>query len=182
MLGSAIVYSFVMLGPWGMVKEAANAIGSLDWVVFSLILLVLVLVILPGILYLGLKIFHSKITNAELKREFIHQSYGLIPLGLAAWIAFSFSFIFTNFSYVTATISDPFGWGWNLFGTAEMGWTPYLSAGISTYQVIALLAGLLFTILSSQKIAGESKRFNSSLPTIGMSTILTIGQLWILVR
>lgn len=181
MLGSAIVYSFVMLGPWGSVKEAAYAIGKPEWVLFAIILLSLVLVIMPGIIYLGLKLLNHTDSKKDLKREFVNQSYSLIPLGLASWIAFSLSFIFTNFSYVITTISDPFGWGWDLFATATIGWTPYLSAVIPILQVIALMAGLLFTILAAQKITKETQNNLSSLPIVGLSTALTIGQLWILI-
>ena len=34
----------------------------------------------------------------------------MIPLGLAAWIAFSFGFVLVNGSYALAVLSDPFGW------------------------------------------------------------------------
>ena len=55
---------------------------------------------------------------------FRRHSYILVPLGLLAWIAFSFPLIMVNASYIVATISDPLGWGWNLLGTAEIPWTP----------------------------------------------------------
>jgi ferredoxin len=181
MLGSAIVYSFVMLGPWGSVKEAAYAIGKPEWILFALILLTLVLVIMPGILFLGLKLLHQNYTKTELKREFVNQSYSLVPLGLASWIAFSLSFIFTNFTYVITTISDPFGWGWDLFSTASKEWTPFLSTSIPLMQVVALTVGLLFTILSAKKISEETQQKKSSLPIIVLSTVLTISQLWILI-
>ncbi len=47
-----------------------------------------------------------------------------MPLGLRAWIAFSFPLIMVNGAYVVQVISDPFGWGWDLFGTATLPWTP----------------------------------------------------------
>lgn len=181
MLGSAIVYSLVMLGPWGDPKMAAYSIGSIGWLGYTIALLALVLVLLPGLVYLGIRVANPTLTKSKLKREFINQSYALVPIGLFAWIAFSLSFVFANFSYVIAVISDPFGWGWNLFGTAGMIWAPYLSAPTPLLQILALLAGLVFTILSSQKIAKETNHPKSSLPLIGMSTILVVGQLWILV-
>lgn len=180
MLGSAVVYSFVMLGPWGDIKMAAYSIGSLEWFGYAGALLMLVMVLLPGLVYLGIKFTIPTLTKPKLKREFINQSYALIPIGLSAWVAFSLSFIFTNFSYVFAVISDPFGWGWNLFGTADIPWAPYLSTPMPLLQVLVLAAGLAFTILSSKKIAKETNNPKSSLPLIGLSTILMVGQLWIL--
>ncbi|NIW44990.1 MAG: 4Fe-4S binding protein [candidate division Zixibacteria bacterium] len=181
MLGSAVVYSFVMLGPWGEVKMAAYSIGTPGWFAYTLTLLALVLVLLPGMLFLGIKFADAGISKSRLKREFVKQSYALVPLGLSAWIAFSLSFVFANFSYVLAVISDPFGWGWNLLGTASMPWTPYLSAVTPPLQSFSLLVGLSLTILASQKIARESDTSRSSWPLIGIATFLTVGQLWILI-
>ncbi len=176
-----MIYSFVMLGPWGGIKMAAYSIGSPAWLLYALALVAVVLIVLPGLLYLGLGLANPGMKASQLKREFIHQSYALVPAGLAAWIAFSLSFIFTNFSYVFSGLSDPFGWGWNLLGTAGMAWTPYFSNAIPFLQVLVLLAGLGATVYSSNKIAQEGLQSRSSLPLIGLSTALTVGQLWILI-
>jgi len=181
MLGGAMVYSFVMLGPWGGIKMAAYSIGSSAWLLYALVLVALVLVVLPGLLYQGLRLANPWMAASQLKREFVHQSYALVPAGLAAWIAFSLSFVFTNFSYVFSGLSDPFGWGWNLLGAAGMAWTPYFSDAIPVLQVLVLLAGLGTTILSSNKIVQEGGQSRSSLPLISLSTALTVGQLWILI-
>jgi hypothetical protein len=74
---------------------------------------------------------------------------------LCAWIAFSLSFVLTNLSYLLPVISDPFGWGWNLFGTAGIPWTPYLTGAIPILQVLALLAGLIGSVIIARRIAGE---------------------------
>lgn len=170
-----------MKSTWQMTIRDNAQFGSIGWLGYTIALLALVLVLLPGLVYLGIRVANPTLTKSKLKREFINQSYALVPIGLFAWIAFSLSFVFANFSYVIAVISDPFGWGWNLFGTAGMIWAPYLSAPTPLLQILALLAGLVFTILSSQKIAKETNHPKSSLPLIGMSTILVVGQLWILV-
>ncbi|HTP11550.1 MAG TPA: 4Fe-4S binding protein [Anaerolineae bacterium] len=48
MLGAALTYSAVMLGPWGALKTAAYSIGTAQWFVSALTLLGLIYVILPG--------------------------------------------------------------------------------------------------------------------------------------
>ena len=48
MLGSALVYSAVMLGQWGALKSAAYAVGSLLWLEYALTFLVF-LAMLPGL-------------------------------------------------------------------------------------------------------------------------------------
>ncbi len=181
MLGGALVYSVVMLGPWGELKLAAYLIGSPAWLVFAAALIFSVVVLLPGSLYLGIRFSGQRLTAFQLRREFINQSYALVPLGLAAWIAFSLSFIFTNISYVVSGIGDPFGWGWNLFGIADHAWRPYLSTVTPYLQTVVLLAGLGYTIYTSVKIARETSHDQSSLPLIGLSTALAMGHLWVLI-
>ena len=51
MLGSAIVYSAVMLGPWSGLKEAAYQIGSMPWWGYAFGLLALIWAALPGLWY-----------------------------------------------------------------------------------------------------------------------------------
>lgn len=181
MLGSAMVYSLVMLGSWSGVKMAAYSIGSLAWLGFAFSLLVFVLVLLPGILFLGIKLVNPGFSQSQLKRQFISQSYALIPLGMSAWIAFSLSFVFTNISFVLAVVSDPFGWGWNLFGTLNTAWAPVLGGLTPLMQIVVMLAGLALTILTSRKIGREKASQQSSTPLIGLSTVFVIGQLWLLV-
>jgi hypothetical protein len=87
-----------------------------------------------------------------VRRAFNEYSHALIPLVLAAWIAFSVGFALTNGSYALAAISDPFGWGWDLFGTRDVGWTPYLSGGAPAIQAAILIAGLMFGIRTSLRV------------------------------
>ena len=90
-----------------------------------------------------------------MKKLFVVQAYALVPLGLAAWVAFSLSFVFANFSYVLAALSDPFGWGWDLIGTAGIGWTPWLTGLTPFLQVGVLLTGFVWAATTSRKIATE---------------------------
>lgn len=156
MLGSALVYMMVLLGPWGALKHAASSVGSLAWLGYALAFLVFVLVVLPGcFLFAVLTGRRLAGLRTPLRRLFTSLAYALVPLGLCAWIAFSLSFVLTNLSYLLAAGSDPFGWGWNLFGTAGVAWTPYLSSAIPGLQVLVLLLGLAGSVSVTRRIAGE---------------------------
>ena len=156
MLGAALVYMAVLLGPWGFLKNAAYSVGSLAWAAYAVAFLAFVLVGLPGLFLLAVLVGRRLAgLRTPLKRLFIAFAYALVPLGLAAWIAFSLSFVLTNLSYLLPALSDPFGWGWDLFGTAGAAWTPYLSGAIPALQVLALLAGLGGSALVVRRIAGE---------------------------
>jgi hypothetical protein len=56
------------------------------------------------------------------------------------------STIMTNFSFVLLTFSDPFGWGWDIFGTAGMPWVQVWPSGIPWIQVGLTLIGLTFSL------------------------------------
>jgi len=156
MLGAAAVYSAVLLGPWGALKLAAYSIGTLPWLAYTASFLTLILLALPGLFWLtvwaGKKLSGS---IQPIKKLFIAQTYSLVPLGLSAWIAFSLSFVFANFSYVLTALSDPFGWGWNLLGTASVGWTPWLTELTPFLQVGVLIGGFIWAATTSHKIAAE---------------------------
>jgi hypothetical protein len=87
-----------------------------------------------------------------LKTMFIDLAYALVPMGLAAWIAFSISFVMVNISYAIPLLSDPFGWGWNLFGTAKYDWRPYFPELLPYIQIPILLIGLALSIITAYQI------------------------------
>ncbi len=175
MLGSAMIYAGVLLGPWGMFKDAAYNVGSNAWFVYAVIFLAIIFVILPGLFTLG--ILNTK-NVLPLKQRFASLSTALIPLGLMFWVAFSLSFVLTNASYIIAALSDPLGLGWNLFGTANTAWQPMLTTILAPAQTLALVGGLIWSARTAQKAANEVKV--SSIPVIVYSLIVTSIMLWLL--
>jgi hypothetical protein len=115
-----------------------------------------------------------------LRQRFVAHAYALIPLGLAAWIAFSISFVFANASYISQAASDPFGWGWDLIGAAGAAWTPFLSRTVPALQTAVLIVGLAWAIRTSRRIAGE-RRGEQTAPVVLSHLTITIGLLWLLV-
>jgi ferredoxin len=168
MLGAAAVYSTVLLGPWGVLKLAAYSVGTLPWLAYAASFLTLILLALPGIFWLTVWL-GKRLSGVvqPIKKLFIAQSYSLVPLGLSAWVAFSLSFVFANFSYVLTALSDPFGWGWNLLGTASIGWAPWLTGLTPFLQVGVLVGGFIWSATTSRKIAAEKA---DSLQAVKLST------------
>jgi ferredoxin len=154
MLGSAIVYVAVMLGPWGELKTAAYAVGTVPWLAYSAGFLLFVLGVVPGSFYLAV-LLGRRLARAQVapKRAYAHLAYALVPLGLAAWIAFSLSFVFANISYLWPVLSDPLGRGWDLFGTAGFTWKPYLTQAVPLLQIGVLLLGLIASVSVAGRIA-----------------------------
>ncbi len=175
MLGAAMVYAGVLLGPWGALKNAAYQVGTGAWFVFAIAFLGIILVVLPGLLALGLLPAPSW---RVLKQRFATLSIALIPLGLMFWIAFSISFVLTNGTYIFAALSDPLGLGWNLLGTAGIAWQPLLTSLVAPLQTLALVGGLIWAVYTARKVAARARL--SPLPVVAFSfaaTLLMMGLL-----
>jgi hypothetical protein len=150
------------------------------------VFLVFVLALLPGLFYLSVWVGNKLAHTAEqTKKTFISMTYALVPLGMCAWIAFSLSFVFANFSYVWMVISDPFGWGWNLFGSANRTWSPYLSSLVPVLQVFVLAFGAAWASRTARTIAGEKLASRPALlqsaPVAGFSLAVSLVLMGLLV-
>lgn len=175
MLGSAMIYAGVLLGPWGVLKDAAYHVGSSSWFMYAVVFLVIIFGVLPGFFTLG--IVQTK-SQTSLKHRFASLSTALIPLGLMFWVAFSLSFVLTNASYIFAAISDPLGLGWNVFGTTNVAWQPMLTSILAPAQTLALVGGLIWSARTAQKAAHEIKV--SAISVIIFCLMVTSIMLWLL--
>jgi len=157
MLTCALLYSAVFLGPWGWLKDWAGVATVSGRALYAGAFLAINLVAVPGLFLLAAALSRglSSMQGVSLKQVFIDYSYALVPMGLSMWIAFSFAFLFVNGSYALSVISDPFGWGWDLFGTRAYPWTPYLPQVVPYLQVVTLIAGLVFSIYVAYRIGRQ---------------------------
>ena len=182
LIGSAAVYAAVMLGPWSGLKAAAASIGSPAWWGFALLFLFLVLGALPGAFYLVVRLGGMSTRQTGGGRQaFVRFAYSLIPLGMAAWIAFTLSFVFTNGSYLWPVLSDPMGWGWDLLGTAGASWTPYLGGLVPPLQALVLLGGLAWSGVLALRAAGPPNWTRQAVPVVIFHLLVTLLLLWLLI-
>jgi hypothetical protein len=181
----AIVYSVTLLGPWGTIKEWANVAETGNWKGFSTyagIIWFTALIGIPVVWWLAswLGKLLSGTVAVSTRDIFMRYSYMLVPLGLLAWVAFSFPLIMINGSYVVSIISDPLGWGWDLVGTANVPWRPILSQYTAHVQIPLLLVGLYFALRRGYDIAltlhQDGKKAALSVIPVGMvcATIVVV--------
>ncbi|MBI4612333.1 MAG: 4Fe-4S binding protein, partial [Planctomycetes bacterium] len=151
MIALALAYSTTLLGPWGWVKDRANPSETGDWkgfAAYAASLWALALVLFPALFYAAVRLGRrlSLAREVSVKELFLGFSYVFVPLGLLAWIAFSVPLIFVNGSYIVSVVSDPMGRGWDLLGTADFAWTPFLPEWVPYIQVPLLLVGLFYAL------------------------------------
>lgn len=185
MLGIALFFFLIMQGPFGTLKDWANAKTMEGYLTYIALHSTFNLLVLPGIFFVFAYASRA-LGNKEipLKKVFINFSYTLVPLGLMAWISFSFGILFPNSSYVLHVASDPFAWGWNLFGTANFPWTPFLTGLMPYLQVGSLLFGLAFALdigfkISKQTFQNRADAITGFYPIAAFLTMATMFLIWL---
>jgi len=185
MLTSAVIYPVVFLGPWGRLKAWANLEEFVGFGIYALAFLGLSLVVVPTLQFgvAALTRWAAGFDEVPLRRLFVPLAYPLVPLGLAAWVAFTLSFVFANVSYAFPVLSDPFGWGWNLLGTRDVAWRPWLMEWVPTVQAALLIVGLVASIWTAdavlRRLAEGRQRIGGLTVQAAALTALTVVFLWL---
>ena len=77
------------------------------------------------------------------------------------------------------------GWGWDLWGTAALGWTPYFTGVVPALQGLILAGGLAWASATARQVAGERlappQAARQALPIIGFCLGLTLVAQWLLI-
>ena len=111
----------------------------------------------------------------------------LVPIALAYVVAHYFSLLVLQGQFAVPLLSDPFGWGWNLFGTAEF--RPnlrVLTPSLVWYvQVGALVVGhVLGLVLAHDRavslFASPARAVRTQYALLGLMVLYTVGGLWLL--
>ena len=174
MLAGAVIYPVVFLGPWGWLKAWANLDTLSGFAIYALGFLVLNLVAVPA-LHLGMAAltrWASGLQDIPLRRLFVALAYALVPLGLGAWMAFTISLVFANLSSALPVLSDPFGWGWNLLGTREVAWHPWLTGWVQPIQAALLIGGLIASIVAADAILRKIHHGGAGILGLAIQTVL----------
>ncbi len=151
----SMIYSVLYEGQWPVVRDFVNILDKQNWDLFgiyTIIVWTLSLVIVPGIVYLlswsGAKF--SKIQRS-IKAVFLASSGALLPLGFTLWIAFVIPMLFVNVTFILQSASDPFGWGWDFFGTANIPWHQFVPRLVPWLQSALVLTGFWFSLRNLKK-------------------------------
>ncbi len=129
-------------------------------------------------------IVRSQLSFKELSLKF---TLTLVPIALVYNFAHYYTLLVTQGQEIIKLISDPFGFGWNLFGTsgyiANIG---ILNAGFVWHsQVAGILLGhiaavYLAHLVSLQIFKNHKKALISQIPMLLLMVIYTMAGLWIL--
>ncbi len=102
----------------------------------------------------GLASSFTRDTSVPSKRIFKAFAYSLIPVALFYHLAHNCMHFFHEGQNILPLLSDPFGWGWNLIGTAGKTYGPLLSMRAIWYmQIICIVVGHVYGVLVADRIA-----------------------------
>jgi ferredoxin len=181
MITLAMVYSVTLLGPNAEIKDWANATFTGEWrgfLTYALVVLSSALAGFPAVyaVFAWLAKVFSGNKEVSFENVFIRYSFVLVPMGLLAWIAFSVPLVMINGAYIVSVISDPMGWGWDLFGTKEIHWHPVLPGWVPYIQAVLLMVGLWFSIKKGHDVGRQLfKTKGEVIRSLIPITVLLIG-------
>lgn len=114
-------------------------------------------------------------------------AFSLVPIAFVYHITHYYTLLVSQGVNIVRLISDPFGFGWNLFGTADSIATPIVldASGVWHTQVSLILAGhivgvYLAHIEALRNFPNPRRAIVSQLPMLLLMVLLTTAGLWIL--
>ena len=124
-------------------------------------------------------------TDRPLAPEFLQS---LVPIALVYAVAHYFTLLVIQGQYALPLASDPFGFGWDLFGTVDYApnIAPFTPNTVWYVQVGSLVAGHVagLTVAHDRAVTilPERDALRSQYAMLGLMVVYTVGGLWLLSR
>lgn len=113
--------------------------------------------------------------------------FALVPIAIAYQLAHYYSLLLVQGQGIFALVSDPFGWGWDLFGTADYRVRAgVVDAAFVWYSQVALIiAGHVLAVYLAHVVAlrlyrDPMRAARSQYPVAVLMVLYTVFSLWIL--
>jgi len=176
LLGLTIYHGFTMLPFWfSWALETMQS--NYYWYITVFTLLLIAFVVVPiGLHYLMSYITRALSGNKEisLSKIFVQYSYAFIPVAFFYHLSHNISHFNMEGLKIIPVLSDPFGWGWNIFGTSAMKVSMVMSmVTIKDVQFFIILIGLIVGIFISYRVslqlfADRKKSIKIILPVVAV--------------
>jgi ferredoxin len=177
---------------WSRINDLLRA--ELGWgpkPVFTLLMIAMMLI--PAALFWFASGLSSRMAGAkdiDTVKVFKAFALSLIPIALFYHVAHNGMHFFMEAQYIIPLLSDPFGWGWDLFGTAGKTYPPLLSLrSIWWLQIIMIFIGHLYGVVVADRLAHRlfqtrDRRmiFWGLLPLIVMMVLYSAFSVWLVAQ
>ena len=171
---------YAVLAPLG--EARLTVIGTLGLLAFPLLF---------GLVYLGFARWmawmgEDQLTTGTVARLFV---LSLVPIAIAYHLAHYFTYLLIQGQFLIRLASDPFGWGWDLFGTAR--YRPDIgivgARAVWYTAVVAIVIGHVIAVYVAHVVALREFRdrraaLRSQLPMLVLMVGYTVVSLWIIAQ
>ena len=175
-LGQSPIYAFVQLRPWYVAYETT-------WLLLSPFIYLAVYLLFVWMAKLLTRSEHS------LRELALAFAFSLLPIALVYHITHYYTLILTQGVKITSLLSDPFGWGWNLFGTSGLFRAPILPEMGTVWhtQVALIVFGHIVSVYLAHVEAlrlfpSRGRAVLSQMPMLVLMMLFTVAGLLILVQ
>lgn len=174
--GSQPVYAYAMLRPWYVAWETLCLLAA-PFLYFACYV---------AFVALARACARSERPLRELLLDF---GYTLLPIALVYHVTHYATLILTQGLKIVSLLSDPFGWGWNLLGTArllrapilpDMGWVWHAQVGLILLGHIASV--YVAHLVALRVFPTRGRAVLSQLPMLALMVAFTVAGLWILAQ
>lgn len=141
---------------------------------------------LPVLLYAALAWLSAAWARCDYKDVALRFAYALLPIALFYHLAHNAEHFLIEGPKVLALASDPFGAGWNIFGTARWSIPPLISLeGLWRIQVLFVLVGHVYGLWLTARTArlltaGRGELFKLQAPMLTAMVAFSWVSLWLL--
>jgi hypothetical protein len=176
---ASVTYDGLMATPLWAGLQSVPAAGTVGLIVVPLLLLAL---------YVGF-VWVSRLLGGGpgLERLAAAYAYSLVPIAFAYQVAHYYTFLLIQGQMILVHLSDPFGRGWDLFGTAGYQIdTTIVGAAFVWYSQVALVVGghviavYLAHLISLRYARSPGLALRSQYPILVLMILYTVSSLWIL--
>ncbi|HUP91915.1 MAG TPA: hypothetical protein VM074_06670 [Solimonas sp.] len=174
--GARPVHAYALVRPWYIAWETLWLVAS----PFAYLAAYLAAVALARL------VTRSTRPMRELALDF---GYTLLPIALVYNLTHYATLLLSQGLKIVSLASDPFGWGWNLLGTAGLLRAPILPGmGLVWHtQVGLILLGHVLSVHAAHRVAlrvfpTRGQALLSQLPMLALMVALTVAGLWILAQ
>jgi len=165
---------------WG--RNPLDTIGTIGLVLVPILFALVYLGFSWGIRRLG----RTQTSVADVARVFV---FSLVPIALAYNLAHFISLLIIQGQLIIPLVSDPFGFGWNILGTADYRLNlNAINARIVWYiSVSAIVVGHIVSvyvahIISLREMPDHASALRSQYPMLALMVSYTATSLWIIAQ
>lgn len=188
MLSMSAFHGLTMTPTWDALVQGIDRATNVGWLAaFSLGMAAML--VLPVAAYAGVCVlmrWAARDARHPTRTLFVRFAYSLLPIALFYHLAHNTQHVLFEGAKLVRGASDPFGWGWDLFGTAHMAVNAMLPVEVGwAIQVVLVLIGHVYAIVIAHRTARAlypvgRAAVASQLPMLAAMLLFSFQSLWLL--